>query len=191
VTRRQQLVTMLSAEKNRRAQLKGQMKDEVTVHIDWLSERIEELDQKLKTLSESNAQWRQRKALLQSPKGIGPVVSTGLLIFLPELGQLNRKQITALAGLAPFNRDSGRYRGKRKIWGGRASVRTLLYMATLVAIRHNPPIRAFYQHLRQQGKLKKVALVACMRKLLTCLNAMIRDNTPWQDEKVTAYFQPA
>jgi transposase len=110
---------------------------------------------------------------------------------LPELGQLNRKQITALAGLAPFNRDSGRYRGKRKIWGGRASVRTLLYMATLVAIRHNPPIRAFYQHLRQQGKLKKVALVACMRKLLTCLNAMIRDNTPWQDEKVTAYFQPA
>ena len=115
----------------------------------------------------------------------------GFLVYLPELGQLNRKEIAALAGLAPFNRDSGRYRGKRTIWGGRASVRTLLYLATLVAVRHNPPLRAYYEHLLAKGKLKMVALVACMRKLLTCLNAMVRNHTPWDDERVTAFFKAA
>lgn len=191
ITRRQQLVEILSAEKNRRAQLKGVLRDEVNAHIDWLNERIEHLNEKIKTLSESNAQWQQRKALLQSPKGIGPVVSSGLLVLLPELGQLNRRQIAKLVGLAPFNRDSGRQRGKRKIWGGRASVRCLLYMATLCAIRFNPPIRAHYEHLIARGKLKKVAIVACMRKFLICLNAMVRTNTPWDNDKVTAVFKTA
>lgn len=188
ITRRQQLVEMLSAEKNRRSQLRGVLKDEVEAHIDWLNERIEQLNEKIKRLSESNLQWQQRKALLQSPKGIGPVVSTGLLVLLPELGQLNRRQITKLVGLAPFNRDSGQQHGKRKIWGGRASVRSLLYMATLCAIRFNPPIRAYYDQLRTRGKLKKVAIVACMRKFLICLNAMIKTNTPWDNDKVTAVF---
>ncbi len=124
-------------------------------------------------------------------RGIGPVVSTGLLAYLPELGTLNSKQIAALAGLAPFNRDSGRYHGKRTTWGGRAMVRSLLYMAALVAVRHNPPIRAYYERLCAKGKLKKVALIACARKLLTCLNAMLKYRTPWQDELVTNQYVPA
>jgi transposase len=190
VTRRSQLVEMMAAEKNRRKQLSGTLKDNVQTHIDWLTEQIEQLDEDIKRLSQTKADWRQQKAILQSTKGIGPVVSIGLLTYLPELGKLNRKEIAALAGLAPFNRDSGQYRGKRKIWGGRAAVRTLLYMATLVAIRHNPPLRTYYQHLIAKGKLAKVAIVACMRKLLTCLNAMVRDNQPWDDERVTAFFQP-
>lgn len=190
VTRRSQLVEMMASEKNRRAQLKGTLKDNVQTHIDWLKEQIEQLDEDIKRLSETKTEWRQQKAILQSTKGIGPVVSIGLLTYLPELGKLNRKEIAALAGLAPFNRDSGQYRGKRKIWGGRATVRTLLYMATLVAIRHNPPLRTYYQHLIAKGKLTKVSIVACMRKLLTCINAMVRNNEPWDDELVTAFFQP-
>lgn len=191
VTRRSQLVEILSAEKNRRQQLKGKLKDSVQTHIDWLTEQIQQLDKDIERLSETKAEWRQRKVLLQSPKGIGPIVSTGLLVHLPELGQLNRKQIAALAGLAPFNHDSGRYRGKRMIFGGRASARTLLYMATLVAVRHNPPLRAYYQHLIAKGKLTMGAMVACMRKLLTCLNAMVRDNIPWNDTLVTVFFKTA
>ena len=124
-------------------------------------------------------------------KGIGPVVSTLLLADLPELGHCSSKQIAALAGLAPFNRDSGRYQGQRTTWGGRATVRSALYMATLVAVRHNPPLRALYQHLRDQGKAKKVALIACARKLLTCLNAMLKSRIPWQDELVTARYRSA
>ena len=195
VRRRQQLVEMLSGEKNRLQQLKGRnksvLKDEVEAHIKWLKERIEQLDEKIEDLSQQPSQWREDQALLTSVKGIGPVVSTTLLADLPELGQLNSKQIAALVGLAPFNRDSGRYRGKRTTWGGRATVRSALYMATLVAVRHNPPLRKFYQHLRDQGKEKKVALIACARKLLTCLNAMLKFRTPWQDELVTARYTPA
>lgn len=191
VRRRQQLVEMLSAEKNRRAQLKGQFRDDVDSHIEWLKDRIKQLDQEIESLGAATAEWRERKAILQSPKGIGPVIATGLLVCLPELGRLNRKQIAALAGLAPFNRDSGRHRGKRQIAGGRPLVRGWLYMATLTAIHHNPPVQAYYQHLVAQGKVTKVAMVACMRKLLTCLNAMLRDNTPWQNEKVTAFFKAA
>jgi transposase len=189
VTRRAQLVEILSAEKNRSKPLRGPAKDEVTEHIDWLSERIQQLDKKIEQLSESTQQWREKKAILQSPKGIGPVISSSLLVLLPELGQLNRRQITALVGLAPFNRDSGQYKGKRTIWGGRAAVRTLLYLATLSALRYNPPIRAYYEHLKAKGKLKKVAIIACMRKFLVCLNAMVKTNQPWQDDKVTAVFQ--
>lgn len=191
VARREQLVEMLSAEKNRRGQLRGPLRDDVQHHIEWLEEHIKQLDDEIQTLSDSRAEWQSRKAIVQSTKGIGPVIATGLLVYLPELGRLNRKKIAALAGVAPFNRDSGQFRGKRHIYGGRASVRTLLYLGTLVAIRHNPPIRAYYDHLRQRGKLKKVALVACMRKLLTCLNAMVRDETEWDDTRVTTYFKTA
>lgn len=191
VKRREQLVEILSGEKNRRSQLQGPMADDVDAHINWLKERIEQLESKIKALAADHHQWSERQALLQSTKGIGPVISIGLLVYLPELGRLNRKEIAALVGVAPFNRDSGRYAGKRRIWGGRAEIRSLLYMATVVAIRYNPPLRAYYQHLREKGKLKKVAIVACMRKLLTCLNAMMRDNTPWHDDKVSAFFQPA
>lgn len=191
VTRRQQLVEIMSAEKNRRKQVRGPAKDSITEHIDWLNERIAKADEKIKQLSEATAQQHAQKALLQTTKGIGPVISASLLALLPELGQLNRRQITALAGLAPFNRDSGRYRGKRRIWGGRAAVRTLLFMAVMTAIRFNPPIRAYYQALTQRGKLKKVAMVACMRKLLICLNAMLKSQQPWDDDKVTAAFQTA
>lgn len=191
VKRREQLVEILSGEKNRRSQLKGPMADDVEAHIDWLKDRIEQLENKIKDLAANHQEWSERQTLLQSTKGIGPVISIALLVYLPELGRLNRKEIAALVGVAPFNRDSGRYSGKRRIWGGRAEIRSLLYMATVVAIRYNPPLRAYYQHLREKGKLKKVAIVACMRKLLTCLNAMMRDNTPWQDDQVSAFFQPA
>ncbi|MEO0378531.1 MAG: IS110 family transposase [Cyanobacteria bacterium P01_A01_bin.17] len=166
VRRRQQLVEILTAEKNRRKQVYGPARDEVNEHIDWLNERIKQLDEKIKTLSESRVEWQERKAILQSPKGIGPVISASLLVLLPELGQVNRAEIAALAGVAPFNRDSGNYRGRRRILGGRAMVRSLMYMATLSALRSNPPIRAYYQHLLAKGKPKKVAIVACMRKFL-------------------------
>ena len=195
VRRRQQLVEMLSGEKNRLQQLKGRNKailtDEVEAHIEWLKDRIAQLDKKIEQLSQQQSQWREDKALLTSVKGIGPVVSTTLLADLPELGHCSSKQIAALVGLAPFNRDSGRYQGKRTTWGGRATVRSALYMATLVAVRHNPPLRTVYQHLLDQGKEKKVALIACARKLLTCLNAMLKSRTPWQDELVTARYTPA
>lgn len=192
VTRRQQLVEILSAEKNRRTLLvNGPARDEVTEHIEWLEEKIKQLDEKIADVSDSTHEWRTRKAILRSPKGIGPLISASFLVLLPELGQLNRKQIAALAGLAPFNRDSGRFHGKRHIWGGRGAVRSLLYMATLSALKCNPPIRAFYQHLLDKGKVKKVAIIACMRKFLICLNAMIKNNEPWDENKVTKFFQTA
>jgi len=191
VSRRAQLVEMQTAEKNRRGWLHGKLQQEVDAHIEWLQERIRQIDEQIQRLSDSTLEWQSCKTLLQSVKGIGAVVATGLLVYLPELGQLNRKQIAALVGVAPFNRDSGRSRGKRRIGGGRAPVRTLLYMATLVAIRHNPPLQTYYQHLKAKGKVAKVAIVACMRKLLACLNAMLRDNSPWQEHQVTALFNPA
>ncbi|MEO0804586.1 MAG: IS110 family transposase [Cyanobacteria bacterium J06642_2] len=191
VNRRQQLVEMLSAEKNRRQQVKGLAKENITKHIDWLTEEIKQLDEQIKQLSESTAVHRERKAILESAKGIGSVISSSLLVLLPELGSLTRRQITSLVGLAPFNRDSGCYRGQRKIWGGRASVRSLLYLAAMSARRFNPPIRAYYEHLIARGKPKKVALIACSRKLLICLNAMVKTNQPWDDNKVTAVFQAA
>lgn len=192
VARRQQLVESLSREKNRQQQLKSTrpspVQEDVVAHIDWLQQRIQQLDEKIQQLSEQSSQWREDKALLTSVKGIGPVISTSLLAYLPELGRLSSKQIASLAGLAPFNRDSGRSQGKRTTWGGRAMVRSMLYMATLVAVRYNPPLRAHYEHLLAKGKLKKVALIACARKLLTCLNAMLKSRSPWQDELVTAHF---
>lgn len=150
VTRRPQLVESLSREKNRQPQLKSMrsspVQEDVAAHIDWLEPRIRQLDEKIQPLSEPSSQWREVKALLTSVKGIGPVISTSLLAYWPELGQLTSQQIAALAGIAPFNRDSGRTQGKRTTWGGQAMVRSMLDMATLVAVRHNPPLRAHCEH---------------------------------------------
>ncbi len=191
VRRRQQLVEMLSAEKNRRNRLSGSARDEVEEHIEWLNDRIKQVDEKINALSVSTPEWEERKALLQSVKGIGPLISSSFLVLLPELGQLNRRAIASLVGLAPFNRDSGTFRGRRRIWGGRSQCRSLLYMAALSAIRYNPPIRSYYEHLLSKGKERKVAIVACMRKLLICLNAMVKANEPWDDAKVTVRFTAA
>lgn len=187
--RRQQLIEMMSAEKNRRHQSTRRTKDAIDEHIEWLEKQIKAIDEKLQQLSQYAPQLQEKQTLLQSVKGIGLIISTHLSVALPELGTLNRRQIAALVGLAPFNRDSGQYQGKRFISGGRAAVRCSLYMATLSAIRYNPPIRAYYQHLLERGKCKKVALIAAMRKLLVCLNAMVKTNKPWCNEQVTARFQ--
>jgi len=179
VTRRRQLVEMLSAEKNRQSTLRGKMRQNLDVHLKWLEENIEELDREIEQLSQAQEQWRSRITILKSVPGIGNVIATTLVAALPELGQVNDKRISALVGVAPFNRDSGRYKGSRTIWGGRASVRAALYMGALVGIKHNPVLKAFYARLLGQGKVKKVALIACMHKLLRILNAMVRDGQLW------------
>jgi len=178
--RRNQLSEMLAAEKNRRGSAATKTtRDDIEEHIEWLKERIKELDEKLKEQLQCSAVWQRKDEILQSVKGIGFVVSMALLADCPELGQLNRHQIAKLAGVAPINRDSGKQRGARHIFGGRAQVRNKLYMATLTAIRCNPVIKSFYLSLIARNKLKKVALVACMRKLLTIINVMVRDNQLW------------
>jgi transposase len=180
LTRRRQLVEMLTQEKNRRASARAAVRPRLDAHIAWLEQELEDLNDQLRQRLRQSPIWREQDDLLRSVPGIGPVVSTTLLAELPELGQLNRKQIAALVGVAPLNQDSGKQRGRRRVWGGRAAVRAALYMGTLVATRYNPVIRAFYQHLLAQGKAKKVALVACMHKLLTILNAIIKHRTPWR-----------
>jgi transposase len=178
--RRSQLSDMLTQEKNRRGSAATKAtRDDIEEHIEWLEERIKELDEKLKDQLECSAVWKQKDEILQSVKGIGFVTSLSLLADCPELGQLNRHQIAKLVGVAPLNRDSGQQRGTRHIWGGRAQVRSKLYMATLAAIRSNPVIKSFYQRLIAHHKPKKIAIVACMRKLLTIINVMVRDNKPW------------
>lgn len=178
--RRTQLSEMLAQEKNRRGSAATTTtRDDIEEHIEWLEERIKELDEKLKEQLECSAVWQQKDKILQSVNGIGFVTSMSLLADCPELGQLNRHQIAKLVGVAPLNRDSGKQRGARHIYGGRAQVRCKLYMATLTAIRSNSVIKTFYQRLLAKNKLKKVAIVACMRKLLTIINVMIRDNTLW------------
>jgi len=180
VTRRHQLVEMLTAEKNRLGQaLAKAVRAGIREHIRWLEKRLADIDRDLADAIGRTPVWREKDELLRSVQGVGPVLSTTLLAGLPELGSLGRKQIAALVGVAPLNRDSGRYRGKRMVWGGRARVREALYMGTLVATRFNPVIRTFYQRLLEAGKPKKVALTACMRKLLTILNAMARHETPY------------
>ena len=178
-TRRQQLMKMVTAERNRLRPASQQVRPGIKEHILWLKERIKDVDKDLRDSIRSSPLWRDQENLLRSTPGVGPVVSSILLAKLPELGALNRCQIAALVGIAPLNRDSGTFRGKRKVWGGRAPVRAALYMAALVATRHNPVIKAFYQRLLQAGKPKKVALTACMRKLLTILNVMVRDQRTW------------
>jgi transposase len=180
VARRRQLTEMLVAEENRRqSPLFAEMADEFKEHIEWLQKRIAELDRDLQNQVRQTQQWREQDKLLQSAKGVGPLLSVTLLTQLPELGQLDRREIALLVGVAPISDDSGKRRGERHIAGGRAAVRSVLYMGTLAAIRFNPVIKEFYQRLLAKGKLKKVAITACMRKLLTILNAMIRDNEAW------------
>jgi transposase len=184
ITRRRQLVEMLTAEKNRRGSTPRGMRSQIQTHIDWLAQSVAQLDQDLTMAVQASPIWRAHDELLRSVPGIGPVVTRTLLAELPELGTLTRKQIAALVGVAPLNRDSGTFRGKRTIWGGRATVRAVLYMGALVATRHNAVLKAFYQRLRGAGKAPKVALTACMRKLLTILNAMLKHRTPWRERSV-------
>src|ERR1700730_3695880 len=180
VTRRRQLVEMLTAEKNRRARAPKISHRSIDEHIRWLEKRLAGFDDELAEMSRDTPLWRERDELLRSVPGVGKVLSSTLLAHLPELGALNRKQIAALAGLAPFNRDSGTLRGSRCIWGGRAQVRRVLYMATVAGVRSNPVIKNFYTQLRARGKYPKSALTACMRKLLVILNAMLHNKTHWQ-----------
>jgi transposase len=182
--RRQQLIGMRTAEQNRLAGASGRLTQDIEAHIAWLNARIATLDADLETMLRASPLWRANDDLLQSVPGIGPVCARTLLLELPELGTLTRQQIAALVGVAPLNCDSGTLRGRRTIWGGRAHVRTVLYMGTLVATRFNPQIKAFYQRLLAAGKIKKVALTACMRKLLTILNAMLKHRTSWQAQEV-------
>ena len=179
VSRRCQLVEMLKAEKNRLAIAPKHIKPNIMAHIEWLRREMDDLDRNLRELIEASPIWREKDDLLRSIPGIGNVISATLLAELPELGTLNRREIASLAGVAPFNQDSGTIKGKRRIWGGRTSVRHALYMAALVGTRYNPVIKAFYTRLLQKGKAKKVALVACMRKLLTILNSIIRYRKAW------------
>lgn len=181
MSRRRQLIEMVTAEKNRLQSTPSGWRADVQSHITWLEGRLARLHKKLEARIKASPTWRVNDEILQSAKGVGPVLSTTLLADLPELGTLNRKKIAALVGVAPFNRDSGTMRGKRTVWGGRAQVRAALYMGTLAATRHNPVIKAFYTRLLAAGKVKKVALTACMRKLLTILNAMIKNQTAWQE----------
>ena len=179
VTRRRQLVEMTTAEKNRLRRATPRLRRQIQEHIDWLRCQLDEVDTDLGELIRSSPVWRAKEKLLKSVPGVGPVLSTTLLSQLPELGALSRQQVCALVGVAPFNRDSGTLRGRRTVWGGRSQVRTALYMATLVASRFNPAIQAFYQRLCSAGKPKKVALTACMRKLLTILNSMLKHGHAW------------
>ncbi len=180
VTRRRRVVTMLTAERNYLAHATRWVRRQVKQSIAGLQRQLEALDRELKRLIQASLVWRAQAHLLSSVPGVGAVTATCLLAELPELGTLNRKQIAALVGVAPHNRDSGNYRGKRSVWGGRAPVRASLYMATLVATRYNAVIKAFYVRLCAAGKPKKVALTACMRKLLTILNHMLRTQSPWK-----------
>lgn len=179
LTRRRQLVDMVTAEENRKQQASAHIAKEIDEHVDWLKRRIKGADTDLGNAIKASPIWKAKADLLASIPGVGKVTVTTLLAELPELGQLNRREISALTGVCPYNRDSGKHRGKRRIWGGRATVRSVLYMATLVSIRFNPIIKQTYQRFLEAGKLKKVAIVACMRKLLVTMNAMLRENTMW------------
>lgn len=179
LTRRQQLQDMLTMEKNRLALARAGVRRSVQRHIDWLTQQLHATDDDLRQAIEASPVWRTKEDLLRSVPGVGPVVARTLLALLPELGQLSRKQIAALVGVAPLARDSGARHGPRVTWGGRAPVRRALFMAALVASRHNPVLRAFMARLRAAGKPAKVALVAGMRKLLTILNAMLAHQTRW------------
>ncbi len=181
LARRRQIVEMHTAEHNRLGVAAPDLRERIRKHLDWLETELQQLDDDLHDQIRSSPAWREKDDLLQSVKGVGTVTSLTLLAMVPELGSLSRKSIAALIGLAPFPRDSGQRKGSRVIWGGRAEARRVLYMATLSAIRHNPVIHAFYQRLRKAGKLKKVAVVACMRKLLVILNSLMKTRQPWRN----------
>ena len=187
LSRRRQLVEMITAEKNRLSTTTPALRKDVQAHIAWLQESLTKLDDDLGKRIKASPMWRDSEELLRTFKGVGPVCSRTLLVDLPELGKLDRKEIAALVGVAPLNRDSGKLQGKRAVWGGRGRVRAILYMATLSATRYNPEIRALYLRLRAAGKPAKVALIACMRKVLTILNAMMKHRTPWSHAIQIAY----
>lgn len=179
LTRRRQLIDMLTAEKNRLGFARDPVKRDITQHIRWLAKRLADVDGDLQEAVSASPLWQAQEDLLRSVPGVGRVTAVTLLAELPELGRLSRRAIASLVGVAPLNRDSGTRRGKRMVWGGRAPVRAVLYMATLVGLRHNPILRTFYERLRAAGKPFKVAATACMRKLLTILNAMVRQQRHW------------
>jgi transposase len=185
VSRRRQLQDMLTAEQHRLVTAAVQdapepLRDQLAEHIQWLRQQLAEVDDDLQRQLQASPVWRAREDLLRTIPGIGPVTSATLLSHLPELGQLDRKAIAKLVGVAPLNHDSGTLHGRRRIWGGRAAVRAVLYMAALVATRHNPSIRRFYERLRAAGKPGKVALVACAHKLLLLCNSVLRSGIPWR-----------
>lgn len=180
VARRRELVEMITAEHNRLSRAPKLLRKEITAHIRWLEGRLKDRDRDLDKMLRGSPLWREREDLLKGVPGVGPVLCATLLAELPELGRLGRREVAKLVGVAPLNRDSGTMRGKRMVWGGRAPVRAVLYMATLSAVQHNPVLKAFYQRLCQAGKPRKVALTAAMRKLLVILNAMVKHKTPWR-----------
>ncbi len=186
LARRRQLVEMLTAEQNRLHTAATAVRERIAAHLAWLEAELDDTNRELARIIGADPAWRERDALLRGVPGVGPVLSTTLLADLPELGALTRHQVAALAGVAPLSRDSGTLRGKRTVWGGRAQLRAALYMGTLAAARFNPAIKAFYERLCAAGKPKKVALTACMRKLLTILNAMLAHGTPWRHGPVAA-----
>ena len=186
LARRRQRLDRLTAEKNRLGSAPHTIHADIQAHITWLERRLTALNDDLDQTIRASPVWRAQDDLLQSTPGVGPVLSHTLLADLPEVGTLSRQQIAALVGVAPLNRDSGTLRGKRTVWGGRAHVRAVLYMGTLVAVRYNPVLHTFYERLRRAGKAPKLALTACMRKLLTILNAMLKHRTAWQQNYVPA-----
>ena len=179
--RRHQVMTMRVSEKNRLGTAISAVRPRIEAHIVWLEQELEDLDEGLRQTLRRSPVWREKDDFLRTVPSVGEQLSLTLLAHLPELGTLDRRQIAALVGVAPFNRDSGTLRGKRTVWGGRAKVRAALYMGTLAASRFNPVIRDFYRKLLAIGKPKKVALVACMRKLLVILNSMLKHRSPWRD----------
>ncbi len=183
IRRRRQVVEMITSERNRLRHATAVLRPRIEQHIAWLIKDRGEIDRQIKEFIQSSPVWRAKDELLTSVPGVGEVVSSVIMAELPELGRLNRREIAALVGVAPFNRDSGQFRGRRTTWGGRKSVRSALYMATLVAIRRNPVIKEFYDRLCAAGKAKKVALTAAMRKLLTLINVMMRDQTRWDPRR--------
>lgn len=189
VARRRQVIVMITAETNRLKRAASVVRGRIDAHIAFLESELADIDGQLAQAIKDTPVWREQDNLLRSVPGIGQATIVSLLSELPELGKLNRKQIAALAGVAPINKDSGTHRAKRSVWGGRRRLRSAIYMATLVATRHNPVIRAFYERLLDAGKPKKVALVACMRKLLTILNCMLRDGTSWDEHRFQSRSQ--
>ena len=187
LTRRRQLVEMVTAEKNRLLAVDHRdIRRQIKATIEWLEKQLNINEYDLDQAVKQTPAWREKADLLKSVPGVGRVTVITMLALLPELGHLSRRQIAALVGVAPFNRDSGTLRGHRAVWGGRAAVRSTLYMAALVATRFNPALKAMYQRLLAAGKRRKVALVACMRKLLTILNAILRDRSAWRAQELPA-----
>jgi transposase len=184
LVRRRQLVDMLTVEKNRLHTVRPALRDDIQEHIAWLQEKLSKIDEEIDHFVRKTSLWKEKEAILRSAPGVGRVTSCTLLAMLPELSKLNRQEIAALVGVAPVNKDSGRKQGKRRVYGGRATVRSVLYMAAMAAKRYNPRIKKFYDELLQRGKEKKVALIACMRKLIVILNAMVRTNQPWRTETI-------